>query len=549
VPFQEINYQSIILEFSRTDPLRISKELSIDKPMISSPWHIYFSDQLTNWNDPEGVEPGSMESLELILRAGFIGSEAYLAWAQDSYELPLLNDKFYELFQPNTPLWLKWKDRYSWNSSLIPIAVWESHLLIACLAPPENFPAEWNPVFVLSSQSSLNKLWHQLNPLAKTPHSPLSPLIAPKVSTLISQLGSEIVPDTERKPVIPSHRPSDEFDPRALEESLGMTDENSEGDENSEKNSAEPPEKLQLEIDLDDSLSEKTLTSLSDLSAGTLTLARPAETKQSKTSSKPTIIESPPQVEPLKPKPLGLNAILKKDPSEETAPIASIPKATPQKFSNTFDINMEDSKVGKPQYSKAEDLLKPPLPITIKGPTKTKSEPSVLGNLDLISQDTFLLNFLMKKFHSQIIAAFDNAFDELHGNFKKCAVLAVNQSETEIKFIYGNQEVKAPRNRNFIAPLKEPSIFSIVNRTLKPYHGYIVVNTINENFFDEILDGNLPEHVTMYPLILEDQLVGMLFGAGEKSCYNRNILQQFQTTSDHLSHKIQEIKKSMELAS
>ena len=61
--------------------------------------------------------------------------------------------------------------------------------------------------------------------------------------------------------------------------------------------------------------------------------------------------------------------------------------------------------------------------------------------------------------------------------------------------------------------LNKPSIFQIVYKTKQKYHGYVVVNDINDAFFKTWNEGRYPEHVTILPLIKNKSIKGMLLGA------------------------------------
>ena len=60
--------------------------------------------------------------------------------------------------------------------------------------------------------------------------------------------------------------------------------------------------------------------------------------------------------------------------------------------------------------------------------------------------------------------------------------------------------------------LSKPSIFKIVSTSHLPYHGYVVTNDTNGQFFDYWCGSQVPPHITIVPLMLHDQIVGMLLG-------------------------------------
>ncbi len=65
--------------------------------------------------------------------------------------------------------------------------------------------------------------------------------------------------------------------------------------------------------------------------------------------------------------------------------------------------------------------------------------------------------------------------------------------------------------------LGAPSPFRIVSRTMKPYHGFLVQNEISEKFFEEWNSSQIPDHLTIYPILDGDQMIGALLGIAEKA--------------------------------
>ncbi len=130
-------------------------------------------------------------------------------------------------------------------------------------------------------------------------------------------------------------------------------------------------------------------------------------------------------------------------------------------------------------------------------------------------------------------------FEDLHGQYKKGLLLRVTQ----------NKAIPWKWDKNFMTPseiqalsLMTPSIFRIVSKTKKPYHGYVVLNDINEKFFDDWNQTEVPDHITITPVILQDTVVAMLMGFGDKSIHSKASLQ----LAEKLSSKIVKVLKSDE---
>ena len=65
--------------------------------------------------------------------------------------------------------------------------------------------------------------------------------------------------------------------------------------------------------------------------------------------------------------------------------------------------------------------------------------------------------------------------------------------------------------------LVKPSVFRIVADSKTPYHGYVVPNPVNSEFFKTWAKGVLPEHLSIAPILNpQGSLVGMVAGWGIK---------------------------------
>ena len=118
-------------------------------------------------------------------------------------------------------------------------------------------------------------------------------------------------------------------------------------------------------------------------------------------------------------------------------------------------------------------------------------------------------------------------------------LLAIGDKDRVVKPILwdgGDFDIKKPSMVEF--SLKIPSIFRVVSGTQKPYHGYVVTNDLNEAFFESWNHGQIPDHVTIVPLMDNDLVVGMLMGFGEKAAYNKSVLQFSENAAKELSEKI-----------
>ena len=83
-----------------------------------------------------------------------------------------------------------------------------------------------------------------------------------------------------------------------------------------------------------------------------------------------------------------------------------------------------------------------------------------------------------------------------------------------------------------------PNPFRIVSRSQKPYHGYVVSNESNDKFFEEWNEAKTPDHLTVAPILIEENLVRFLVGFGDKSADNKNSLMLCEKLANDVSIQI-----------
>lgn len=97
--------------------------------------------------------------------------------------------------------------------------------------------------------------------------------------------------------------------------------------------------------------------------------------------------------------------------------------------------------------------------------------------------------------------------------------------------------------------LVEPSIFKIVFRTAKPYHGYVVTSEVNQKFFNEFYRGMLPKHATVIPVMIDGRMGGMLLGFTNSKIDYRQSLRLMERLSFDLSRVFKSLRGTMSRAS
>lgn len=177
----------------------------------------------------------------------------------------------------------------------------------------------------------------------------------------------------------------------------------------------------------------------------------------------------------------------------------------------------------------AETIVTEPAPQATSTPTeapvaapKPAATASILTKAVPASNSVFFLESALKK-NPNILDA-KTLFASMKSHFEKSLLLAVDTLERTAKPISWGAEFAAPAIINEIS-LTTPSIFRIANSTQRPYHGGIVQNEINDQFFAEWNSSKIPDHVTLVPIVIEDHVIGLLMGFAGAEAFNRTSLQ------------------------
>lgn len=436
--------------------------------MTTSGWQEHFKNGLTK-AEPLYAQNSSAESLLLFcLQKKFIPVPEYLAWARESYELPVLEDDFIQLHPPKKELFTKWHKTRAWSPEFLPVAEWDGCLIVACLEAPAPDASSPVPlVFVLASPTLLQAVWNEYQD---------APVPA-RDAELFAEDGSLLLQEQE--------------DP--AEATVGSDDGVTPGDES--------PEGLLAET------SSVQAPLLQDLPKAPMPPAPPPS------------VEAPP---------IGA----KKGP-RTSEPLTGIKLSSASSFDET-KVDTVVSTVG--EISLSQKKVAPTTQVTAGG----EELPSAPVKPTTVQNGTAA--YFLEKLRKQNTEKFDKAvqasFQQLKTFFKKSMLLGVGDKDRLIKPLLWDSNFENPPTPVPEFSLKTPSIFRIVSGTQKPYHGYIIVNDLNESFFETWNQGQIPDHVTIVPLLDGDLVVGMLLGIGEKSNYNKNVLQFTETLAKDLTQKI-----------
>lgn len=130
------------------------------------------------------------------------------------------------------------------------------------------------------------------------------------------------------------------------------------------------------------------------------------------------------------------------------------------------------------------------------------------------------------------------AFQKMKSHFEKTLILSISDDESKAKVQFWDENFKKPQEERLI-PLKTPSIFNIVAQTVKPFHGPVSLNEVNERFFDSWNHSQIPSHVTITPIVVKDRLVGMIMGFSNSQSYNKATLNYAEKVSHEIADDLQ----------
>ncbi|MEN0057445.1 MAG: hypothetical protein AAGB31_01315 [Bdellovibrio sp.] len=489
-------------------------------------WFEHFKEQLQGLTESFQQSGSKLSLLAFALKKNHLTSEAYLVWAMAQYQLPRLQTRFFTETPPSQEMFAKWATHYPWSVECLPVAEWDGALIIACLQPPQDFPSNPRSILVLADLPSLESYWEHLHPKKKTTSTATSP--AKPVSLGSAPEGIDLSLATATTPL---------STPEAFSvESLGI-----------ENSSVSQVSQGSGEISEDGELSEKSHVSTLDgliLDAKPVVLQKTstAETENKladKTEEVPALtplVATEPITAPISAanRPPPSPVVASEIPATAPAPAVAQKKTSPPPRTGTPPSPAPVNTI-KP-VAKAATAAAPPPPPPENTPLPESFEES-FGNkaipltprpvgvarptINPVPSGHFLLERIKKKNGSLVAEKIKHVLSEMKVYFEKSLVLTLDEEESQITVFAWDESFQDIKDTSLRLPLKTPSIFNIVTATQKPFHGYISLNEINESFFEEWNDGQIPDHVTITPLIIEEKIIGMLMGFGEKSSYNK----------------------------
>lgn len=100
------------------------------------------------------------------------------------------------------------------------------------------------------------------------------------------------------------------------------------------------------------------------------------------------------------------------------------------------------------------------------------------------------------------------AFEQMKTHYLKSMLLR-KEGNAFVPWKWDQQFLPSQTNISPIT-LGVPSPFRIVSRTQRPYHGYVVSGEVQERFFDEWNQSQIPDHVTICPILENNEICGVL---------------------------------------
>jgi hypothetical protein len=130
-----------------------------------------------------------------------------------------------------------------------------------------------------------------------------------------------------------------------------------------------------------------------------------------------------------------------------------------------------------------------------------------------------------------------DAMTKLHGTYQKAMILL--KDEDGLRPWKWDDYFQCSTSTPSLINLNKASLFRIVDKTQKPYHGYVVDSEINHIFFKEWNEGKIPEHITLAPMMIGETIVGMLLAVGQKNSNDKKNLLLCENLAINLAKKIE----------
>jgi hypothetical protein len=444
--------------------------------------------QLADQDDP----------LRWILAKGYIPTNDYIRWAMDQYSLPSVNDDYFSV-PVDQVYWEAVKNEFAWTSAFFPLAEWQGVMLIGCVEPPNfHFPLHTPHRFVIASAHALEHRYRELEPshIHDQPETHAGyevPLAEAVIDLANDDADHDFSPAAQHQVsqhVSVRQRPADEVLADELPAAPDVDLHDPEGlvvdiDESSNVNLFKVPEGMTV-----DSIGKPVPTTPDGLEpqSGMIDM----DSLDFSDSGKSVLAPTPPRAPIVPPGP---------------------PSAVLQAQASTTLMNSD----------KVAATMPPPVP-DIPRANVSMSEPVI----PLATCAT------MDSLSTSVVA-------HVNMHFEHALLLMYNQAVlrptkwSELLFSVKGDHADA-------ISLNGPSIFRIAARTSLPYHGYVVANPTNTEFFNAFNRGVLPKHVTVMPVMIAGQLSGMLMGISMNDVDYKGSLSAMEKIASDFSTQLERVR-------
>lgn len=424
---------------------------------------------LQEWH--KGLKQGESLLFKALLEKK-IDEESYLIWARKQYELASVGRSFFAK-DFDVEVWHSTRMEYRWTPEFLPLIIWDETLFIGCVEPPKTLPSFPRPVkLLLAPATGLNRLW-KFNlgnmgvEVTMTQHFTTTDKSIKMANTNAFVPKAEEVPQKNSEP---KTQPLSglSFAGLSLDKSSPATEKATTAANNQASKAvptpAQAPNAPKFTID----------NFKLDLSPS------PAPAKATTAQAAPaqaTAQQTTPQKPPAPPTPT-----VKKVVAPPPPPLSQV----------ATNINI---KIDVPPPA-----VEAAMPTVATGPGKVINLNFAPANVEQIKNIDDLSAF---------------AFKEMSQIFEKCMLLSYEEQKLLVNRWTENW---SPDSKHVATPMiiDTPNIFKIAHDSRLPFHGPIAMNAANKQFFDHWNGGQVPGHITVFPIVPGAYLYGFVLGITSK---------------------------------
>lgn len=422
-----------------------------------------------------------------------ISPDDYLNWAKNHFELASLNEEYFSQ-SPNHSFWNMIQSVANWSPSLLPLVEWDGVVFVGCVEPPESVKWSFPVCYVLAPAEGLQNFWKQLNSAPRqtspTPEPAVPTAVPAPIPTPLASNDTLNMDSLEGLDEPPTSSPLkmdhlEGLDLNLSSDSKSSTEPSMEGlNLNLNGDSGEKPHGLDLNLDA--ATSESIQIPKSDELTG-----------------------------------LNLNNDIQTPPPPEEEFLPDLPDQANLEASQTPPLDVREESVTNSHVTSLNKYV-----------PRHESPDDALIDLKIAPP-----NITDAQSENEIVAW---SFKKLKEFFKQSMVLIFEGDDLKA---WKWEKAWAPRSKESFEKFstEEASIFRIVRRSKLPYHGHVVPSDANRQFFLNWGIVNLPEHVTLIPLLLEDQPVGILISMGDQAANTQQALVFAQRVGERLTESLKRV--------